>query len=194
MDPDIENQLSQLEALLFIHGEPLPLSKIAAVTGIEEGALPALLDAYRLRLQEPGRGIMLLQIGNRVQLATKPEFGSLLEQFVKSELAENLSPASLETLALIAYFGPMTRARIEYHRGVNSSFILRTLLLRGLIDRIADPASPSSYQYLPSAELFQHLGLAAADDLPEYESFRVLLQKAETAPSEKAPGETSSAA
>jgi len=190
MIQDIEQKLSELEALLFIHGEPFSEQKIAEVTGWSVDDVTALISEYRVRLGAADRGLSLITMSGRVQLATKPEFGSLLQRFVKSELSEDLSTASLETLALISYFGPLSRAAIDHHRGVNSSFILRTLMLRGLINRTTDPDHPQSYLYAPSTELFQHLGLASRDELPEREKFSALLER----PHADAQGDTSASA
>ena len=71
------------------------------------------------------------------------------KSFVKEELTEDLTPASLETLSIVAYLGPISRVRIEYLRGVNSSVILRSLMIRGLIERFADPEHPGPPQLSP---------------------------------------------
>lgn len=181
MEQDINQKLASLEALLFIHGEPVALKKVSEVLAVETASLEELLTAYEARLAAADRGLALLRIGERVQLVTKPAFGNILEAFVKAELSEELTPASLEALAIIAYFGPITRARIDYQRGVNSSFILRSLLLRGLVERTPDPFHAQSYCYTASAELLRHLGIARADDLPQYGEFRGALEKIEAA-------------
>ena len=157
---------------------------------IDVATLVELITEFEQRLSGADRGLTLITRGDRVQLATKPAFHTILENFVKSELSEDLTPASLETLAIISYFGPISRSRIEYQRGVNSSFILRSLLLRGLIDRSADPDHPNSYLYQASFELLRHLGVKDQRSLPEYEQFRELFAKAER---EVAAGVTSTA-
>ncbi len=172
-------QLAALEALLFVHGEPLSFTKIGKILEIEEDAARGLAKTLEERLANEERGLMLVFGGERVQLATKPAFAKIVEGFVKAELAEELTPASLETLAIIAYFGPVTKAQIDYQRGVNSAFILRSLMIRGLILRATDPAHPASYVYRPSFPLLTHLGLARQDDLPDYENYRQLLTKFE---------------
>ena len=180
-------KLAQLEALLFIHGEPLAIKRIRAVLGVEKEELKAVLESYHASLGGGARGLSLLTDapismlfeeknweGKKVQLVTKPQFSSVLEDFVKDELREDLTPASLETLSLIAYLGPISRVKIEYLRGVNSSFILRTLLLRGLIERVPDSDHGGAFLYAPSFELMQSLGVGAKEELPEYASFRDL--------------------
>ncbi|MEK7174471.1 MAG: SMC-Scp complex subunit ScpB [Patescibacteria group bacterium] len=172
-------QLAALEALLFVHGEPLSFVKIAKILEVDEATVRGLAKTLEERLADEERGLMLVLGGERAQLATKPAFAKIVEGFVKAELAEELTPASLETLAIIAYFGPVTKARIDYQRGVNSAFILRNLMIRGLILRATDPAHPTSYVYRPSFLLLTHLGLARQEDLPDYENYRQLLAKFE---------------
>jgi len=174
--------LANLEALLFAHGEPLSLKKIEKVLGAKEGEIQSLLSRLSDRLGEEDRGIQLVTVGDKVQLVTKPVFGKILQDFVKEELSEDLTPASLEALAIITYLGPVSRNRIEYLRGVNSMFILRSLRLRGLVERVQDPASPNSYLYEPSFELVRHLGVKRKEDLPDYEKLRSTLERMETEP------------
>ncbi|HTY40164.1 MAG TPA: SMC-Scp complex subunit ScpB [Candidatus Paceibacterota bacterium] len=171
-----DEQLAGLEALLFIHGEPLAFEKIGKVLGIKAEEARALADALSAKLAEAPRGLVLIMNGDEVQLSTKPQFAGLVESFVKAELSEDLSPASLETLAIVAYFGPISRSRIDYQRGVNSSFILRSLLIRGLIDRAPDPHRANAYLYRPSFELLKYLGVGGQADLPEAARFRKLLE------------------
>ncbi len=176
MDP---KNLARLEALFFIHGEPLRFEKIGKILGIPAEEVPALVGELERRLASEDRGLILIRSEGDAQLATKPEFAAILEGFIKEELAEDLSPASLETLAIIAYFGPISRTRIDYQRGVNSNFILRSLLLRGLVERSPDPGRPASFLYKPSFNFFRHLGVAKAEDLPDFEKFRGVLENFE---------------
>lgn len=168
--------LSALEALLFIHGEPISIAKIASGLGLDPGEVEELIIKFSESLTAENRGLNLMKMGDRVQLATKPEINSALENFVKSELNEELTSASLEVLSLVCYLGPISRSKIEYLRGVNSSFTLRSLLMRGLIDRIPDPNSAIAYLYRPTFELLGHLGLKAPEEMPEFEKFRDLLK------------------
>lgn len=171
------NPAAALEALLFIHGEPLSYKKIQAVLGIEKREdLDVLIADLAAKLAAEDRGLQLISDREKVQLATKPEFNGILEAFVKEEVSEDLSPASLEALAIIAYLGPISRAKLEYLRGVNSSVILRTLAIRGLIERFQDPEHPASLLYRPTFELMKHLGVKESGELPEHEKFRELLK------------------
>jgi len=171
-----EQKRASLEALLFIHGEPLTYKKIGTVLGIPPDELEGFIAEYQKELASSHRGLQLIADREKVQLATKPEFNSILEEFVKEEITEDLTPASLEALSIIAYLGPLSRARIEYLRGVNSIVILRSLMIRGLVERFPDPEHPAVYLYRTTFDLMKHLGITDKKDLPEYEKFQELLK------------------
>ncbi len=192
---NIENKLAELEALLFIHGEPLSLKKIAAILDMRPDETSGLVEDFKKRLEAAERGLALITDGDKIQLVTKAKFGKILEKFVKEELSEELTPASLETLAAIVYFAPITRSRLEYLRGVNSSFILRSLLLRGLVERFPDPERQNQYLYRPTFELLKHIGLSKREDMPDFEKFQGLMKAFEApAPQETTPPEGMQAA
>jgi len=174
--PDLEKNIAALEALLFIHGEPVTYKKIAAVLGVEKDEAEKIAAELEKHLEEGGRGLQLVSDREKVQLATKPEWNSILESFVKEELTEDLTPASLETLSIIAYLGPITRAKIEYLRGVNSSVILRSLSIRGLVERFTDPEHPMGFLYRPTFDAMKHLGIKQKEDLPDFAKFQELLK------------------
>ncbi len=171
------DKVAQIEALLFIYGEPLEFKKIAKILklGVEE--VEAAVKQLGGDLRSGNRGLALVFDKEKVQLTTKPELSSLMETVIKEELRESLTPAALETLAIVAYAGPMTRAEIDYIRGVNSSFSLRNLSIRGLIDRGFDPHRGNVYIYRPSLEFLKFIGVSRPEDMPEYEKFRQLVEK-----------------
>lgn len=180
MNDDLNRKLASLEALLFVHGEPMEVSKIASALDLRAEELDGLLASFRDRLSAEDRGLALVANNDSLQLVSKPQFHALLEHFIKDQLTEDLSPATQETLAIIAYFGPIARSRIDFQRGVNSSFTLRNLLLRGLIERSPDPKHPQAYLYRPSFELLRHIGVGEQKDLPDYEKFQGLSQQFES--------------
>lgn len=174
--------LAELEALLFIHGEPLEIKKIARLLSsrgfsADEAVVNEALKELQENYQSENRGLVLIFSGDKAELATKPEFGELLGELVKEELSDDLTPASLETLAIITYGGPASRSIIDYVRGVNSSFILRALLLRGLIERLNDSDRAHGYVYQASFETLKHLGLSRVEELPEYNKFKETIEK-----------------
>lgn len=168
--PPLE-RLSQLEALLFVSGEPLPLTRVEALLGVNEEELrEALMLLEKTYRENPASGLMLIEHQGAVELATKKEHLHLIESFTKSFLQESLSKAALEVLAIIAYRAPLSRAAIEAIRGVNCSFTLRNLLLRGLIEREENPDDAREYVYSPSFALLEKLGLASKNELPDFEA------------------------
>lgn len=171
------NLAGRLEAVLFIYGEPLEVKKIAKILGADEESVKTALRELNEVYRAENRGLHLIFSDNRVQIATKPEFGKLIQGFIKEEFQETLTPAALETLAIILYAAPIPRSVIDYIRGVNSSFILRALLLRGLVERANDPQKPQTYIYKPSFELLRHLGVSEIQELPDYQRFREIVQK-----------------
>lgn len=173
-------KLAALEALLFLHGEPLSYKKLEALLELENGHGKELAAELARSLESESRGLTLVMDDEHVQLVTKSKFHAILEAFIKEQLTEDLTPASLETLAIIAYFGPISRARIDYQRGVNSSFILRSLLLRGLVERSPDPEHANSFLYRASFDFWRHIGVQKPEDLPDFEKFKGLLNQFET--------------
>lgn len=162
---------SIIESLLFVSGEPIKIKKLAKLCDRPmpevENALMELQNEYRKR------GLRILKKDSKVQMVTAPELAEYAQKLIKSELQEDLSRASLETLAVIAYRGPISRAQIEDIRGVNSSFILRKLLIRGLVERIINPKSKRSYLYKISFDFLKRLGVEKIEDLPDFENLKV---------------------
>ena len=171
----MEKPMEKIEALLFIYGEPIEVKKLAKILDLKEDEAKAGLVALEEELKSEKRGLMLFWDKNKVQLVTKPDFAKLLEDITKQEFTEELTPAALETLSIVAYAGPITRADIEYIRGVNSSFTLRALLMRGLVEREIDPKRANAYIYSASFDLLRHLGLSKNESLPEYQKYRDLV-------------------
>ncbi|MGC8776058.1 MAG: SMC-Scp complex subunit ScpB [Minisyncoccia bacterium] len=179
MDEKNNNQLAQLEAFLFAYGEAISILNIAKYLNLSLEEAEKLILDYELELQNEKRGLVILKNNDLVQLGTKPEYSYLIEDLIKKDLDEDLTPASLETLSIILYFGPISRSKIEYLRGVDSSFILRSLVLRGLVERFPDPKFPQAYLYDASFKLLRHLGITKKENLPDYEKFKKLNEQFE---------------
>ncbi len=176
----MKEKIAELEALLFQYGEPIELKRIAKLLNITEEEGKELLDDFEQNLkQDEKRGLILLRHNGMVQLATKPDFQKISEALIKEEFREELSPASLETLSIIAYLGPLPRSTIDFVRGVNSSFILRSLLIRGLVLRKPNPQRRNVYEYEVSFDFLRHIGLSKIEELPEYWKYNDILQKFE---------------
>jgi len=157
---------SQIEAVLFLKSEPISKKMLAKILGKNTEEITNALFVLEERLET--RGIVLLSKDDKVMLVTSPEMSDIIETIRKEELSKDLGKAGLETLSIILYKAPITRAKIDYLRGVNSNFILRNLLIRGLIEKVSNPDDQRSYLYKPSFELLSFLGITKVKDLPEY--------------------------
>ena len=156
----------KIEAVLFYKGEPVSRAFLAKQLGEPPESIGVALESLAKSLIH--RGVTLLIKDDEVELRTAAAASILLEKMRKEELERDLSKASLETLSIILYRGPITRADIDFIRGVNSTFILRSLLVRGLIERIIDPSDERKFLYRATFDLLGNLGLSKLQDLPEY--------------------------
>ena len=162
-----ELSLVALEALLFVAERPLSRREIATLSGAPPEMIDARLGDLEVQLRE--RGIRLLTAGDRVQLSTAPEAGALIARYVGMD-GVRLSPASLETLAIVAYRQPVTRGAIERIRGVDSDHVLRSLLHRRLVlehGRAESAGRPILYG--TGFDFLERFGLTSLDDLPPLE-------------------------
>lgn len=165
--PPGELSVAQLEALLFVAERPLARREIAALAGIEREVVDALLGDLEVTLSD--RGLRLLSAGEHVQLVTSPNAGRLIARYMGAD-GGRLSPAALETIAIVAYRQPVTRAVIERIRGVDSDYVLRSLMHRRLVveqgraDSIGRP-----FLYGTGFEFLERFGLTSLDELPSLE-------------------------
>ena len=169
--PNLE---SKIEAVLFFKNEPVTLAELSKWLKIPRENLQ--LTISNLQKEYERRGIVLVTNGEEISFGTHPDQNQLVESLQKEELSSELGCAGLETLAIVLYKGPISRREIDHIRGVNSSFILRTLLIRGLIER-TDPSTSSgqevrdrSYSYKSTLKLFEYLGVTRKEDLPDYQN------------------------
>lgn len=164
--------VSALEAILFVAGEPVGASKLARALACSPDEITGALDRLARRYEEISAGVRLLRSAEGFQLVTAPDAQKAVEGFLTASMRERLTPVAAETLAIIAYRGPLSRAAIEAIRGVNSSFTLRLLALRGLVTREPHPHDRRSFVYQISSEFLRHLGVTKIEDLPDYASLR----------------------
>lgn len=176
---ELDKLKSLVESLLFVSGEPLKIKKIAAAAGAPMAEVREAVNLLRDDLRDGKRGVRLIEKDDEIQLATSAENSRLMDQFLKNEMEQDLSRASLETLAIAAYRGPIARIEIEEIRGVNCSYSLRYLLLRGLIERLENPADSRSWHYQISFDFLRKLNLAKKEDLPRYEELKKIDKKME---------------
>lgn len=176
----MEEFQARLEAILFQYGEPVPVKKLMKLLGLGSGDFEKLLSDWAVGLeQNPERGLVLLQKEDKIQLVTKPALHSLIQELVQEEFREEVTPAAVETLAVVAYLGPIPKSAIDYIRGVNSSFTLRNLLVRGLVERKALPEKGNIYHYEITFDFLKHIGLERIQELPEYQKYSNLLKEFE---------------
>ncbi len=155
---------AQLEALLFVAERPLTRREIAMVAGVDRATVDERLGDLEVTLA--GRGIRLALSGDRVELVTAPEAGALVARYVGAD-AVRMSPAALETLAIVAYRQPITKGGVERIRGVDSEYSVRALLHRRLVTELGRAEAPGRpILYGTGFEFLERFGLTSLDDLP----------------------------
>ncbi len=160
---------SRLEAVLFASGDALQKKRLATLLGTSEDELAAGVTELRNALAD--RGLALIETEDMLELRTAPEASETVAALRESELSRDLGKASLETLALILYKGSATRGEIDWVRGVNSGAAVRSLLLRGLIERTEDATDKRRARYKPTVDALAHLGASSLAELPRYAEF-----------------------
>lgn len=157
-----------IESLLFVADEPVTIGRLAAAIGVGREAVEEALRELSEEYEQ--RGLRLQRKGERVQMVTAPEAAPHIERFLDLELSSKLSAPALETLAIVAYQQPITRAEMEAVRGVNCDSVLRTLVSKGLIEevgRLSQAGRPILYG--TTFEFLQHFGLQDLAELPPLE-------------------------
>lgn len=169
----------QLEAMLFWRGEPMTLPELCRALKLPSADVRKGLQTFKEKLR--GRGLALIQTEDEYALATAPDAHELIERLRKEELARDLGKAALETLSIVLYKEKVSRRDIEYIRGVNSTAILRNLLMRGLIERRQSEEDERVFLYRPTVDLLSLLGIASTEELPEFQNIRTELAAAKAA-------------
>lgn len=157
---------SKIEAILFWKGEAVSLKKLGELLAVSPGEILEAINGLKSTLQH--RGITLVENNDEYMLTTAKEHSELIESLQKEELSKTLTKSSLETLSIILYKNGATRSEIDYIRGVNSSFTLRALSIRGLVEKITNPHDSRMYIYKPSFDLLSFMGVTSVEELPEY--------------------------
>jgi segregation and condensation protein B len=166
---DQEELPALLEALLLVSHEPADLSDLAAAAGV---AVSAVEDALTTLNDDPSRGWVVIRHRSTVHISSAPRFAPYVRRFLRLDREARLSSAALETLALIAYRQPVTRAEIESLRGVDCSGVLATLYARELIEVAGKlPTVGNPHQYVTSLEFLKQFGLRSLADLPPLAEF-----------------------
>ena len=165
---ETENIKSAIEAILFAAGEPVPTARLSLILEADEddilAAAKALSDEYSFGM----RGMRILRLGDKLQMCSSPEYASLISKALEQRKPPMLSQPALETLAVVAYFQPVTRAYIDQVRGVDSSYTVGVLIDRGLIERCGRLDVPGRPSLLRTTDVFlRTMGVSRLEELPE---------------------------
>jgi segregation and condensation protein B len=165
---------NKIEAALFIKGEPISVYELARLLEVDVDSIEASLAVISEKMSD--RGIRVMRNDYFVELRSAPECAHVVEKLISAERQSELSMASAETLSIILYQGPVSSADISQIRGVNSRNILRSLSVRGLIDKEYD-SREGRHVYKPSMDLLAHFGVSCIEQLPDYKQVRIKMQE-----------------
>lgn len=164
------NRSQALEAILFYKGEPVSYETLVELLACEPDDLADAIVELENTLAD--RGIRLVRDKQTVELTTASEASDIINALTQREFTKRLGKAGLETLTIILYQGPVTRRDIDYIRGVNSTQVIRNLLIRGLIRKRDVSENAKLIYYEPTTDLLKHLGITSVDELPEFNDIR----------------------
>ena len=158
---------SAVEAILFAAGDSVPIARLSLVIGTDESEIERAVDELAAEYEKKSRGMRILRLDNKVQMCSAPEYAGIISKFMEQRKPPMLSQPALETLAVVAYFQPVTRAYIEQVRGVDSSYTVGALTERGLIEicgRLEAPGRPALFR---TTDVFlRTMGISELDQLP----------------------------
>ena len=164
----------QIEAILFWKGEPVSIKKLSQIFLKTEEEISTALKSLETKLAD--RGVVLVFKDDEVTLGTSKDTSELIEKLTKEELVRDLGRAGLETLSIIVYQCPISRAEIDYIRGVQSNFILRNLMIRGLVEKVQNPKDQRVFLYKPTFEMLSFMGISKIEDMPEFANARAEIE------------------
>ena len=156
-----------VEALLLLAEEPLSEDTLAEAVGVPRSVIAECLTELVAFYDETGRGFELRQLGGGWRYYTREEHADLVARYVLEPQQSRLSQAALETLAVVAYSQPISRARISVIRGVNVDGVIRTLLSRGLITEAGHDSESGAVMFATTGYFLERMGLRSLDELPE---------------------------
>ena len=155
-----------LEALLLLTAEPVTEFELAQAVGVPESVIAETLAELEAFYTETGRGFELRQVGGGWRYYTREEYADLITRYVMEGQTSKLSQAALETLAVVAYTQPISRARVSAVRGVNVDGVMRTLLSRGLIEEVGHDQESGAVLFATTSYFLERMGLNTLDELP----------------------------
>ena len=158
---------SVLEAILFAAGESVPIARLSLVLDVYEGEIENAAAELAEKYERERRGIRLLKLDDKLQLCSAPEYASYITKTLEQRKPPMLSQSALETLAVVAYFQPVTRAYIDQVRGVDSSYTVGALMQRGLIEICGKLDVPGRPALLRTTDVFlRTMGISQLSELP----------------------------
>jgi segregation and condensation protein B len=160
-----------LEAILLVADEPVPVVVLAQVLERPRNEVTAELQSLATEYKAESRGFDLREIAGGWRFYTREDCAPLVERFVSDGQEVRLTQAALETLAVVAYRQPVSRARVSAVRGVNCDSVMRTLVLRGLVEETGTDAETGAILYRTTGYFLERLGLASLEDLPDLAPF-----------------------
>jgi len=160
-----------LEAILLVADEPVPVVVLAQVLERPRNEVAAQLNELAEEYKSERRGFDLREIAGGWRYYTREDCAPLVERFVSDGQEVRLTQAALETLAVVAYRQPVSRARVSAVRGVNCDSVMRTLVLRGLVEETGTDAETGALLYRTTGYFLERLGLASLEDLPDLAPF-----------------------
>ncbi|WP_238153525.1 SMC-Scp complex subunit ScpB [Kribbella speibonae] len=164
---DDETMRRALEAILMVTDEPLPVLTMARAVGRPTGDVAGALEELAAEYTEQGRGFDLREVGGGWRYYTRVEAAPYVERFVLDGQQARLTQAALETLAVVAYKQPVSRARVSAIRGVNVDGVMRTLVARGLVEEAGSDTESQATLYRTTTYFLERMGMQSLDDLPE---------------------------
>ena len=156
-----------LEALLMVADQPLDEPTLAAAVGHQVDGVAAALHALAAEYADQGRGFELRNVAGGWRFYSREEYAAVVEGFVLDGQHARLTQAALETLAVVAYKQPVSRARVSAIRGVNVDGVMRTLLTRGLVEEAGQDESSGANLYRTTSFFLERIGVTTIDELPE---------------------------
>jgi segregation and condensation protein B len=160
-----------LEAILMVSDQPLDKMVLASAVGYPVEAVDAALGELSAEYDEQGRGFELRNVAGGWRFYTREEYAAVVEAFVLEGQQARLTQAALETLAVVAYKQPVSRARVSAIRGVNVDGVMRTLLTRGLVEEAGQDADTGAHLYRTTTYFLERIGVTSIDELPELAPF-----------------------
>lgn len=163
-----ENLKSAIEAILFASGEPVPAARISLILETDESMVLAAAKELSDEYSFNRRGMRILKLDDKLQMCSSPEYATVISKTLEQRKPPMLSQPALETLAVVAYFQPVTRAYIDQVRGVDSSYTVGVLLDRGLVERCGKLDVPGRPSLLRTTDVFlRTMGISKLEELPE---------------------------